>query len=81
MAAKLDKPPDHSSYHEALIMEAFAALHAPTTWDIMPTTIPWTTKGTMETLMRTEPSVKEGTHSITPQMHLAAGTTALFQWT
>ena len=56
-------------------MEASMALHAPTTQDIVPTITPQITKET------TEPLIKEKTRSTTPQMHLAAGTTTLFQWT
>ena len=62
-------------------MEASAAHHTPTIQDIMETTTPRITKGTMETLTQTGPLTKEATCSITSQMHLAAETIAQFQWT
>ena len=62
-------------------MEASAAHCAPIIQDIAETTTPQIIRGTTETPMQTDPSIKEETHSTTPQMHLAAGTTAWSQWT
>jgi hypothetical protein len=51
------------------------------TQDIVETITPQIIKGTMETPMQADPSTKEETHNITPQMHLIAGTIIQSQWT
>ena len=47
-------------------MEASEAQCVPTTQDTVETTTPRITKETMETQMRTDPSIREETHSTTP---------------
>ena len=60
-------------------MEASVAQCAQITPDIVETTTPRTTRETMETLMRTDLSIRKETHSTIPRMHLVAGTTDQFR--
>jgi hypothetical protein len=62
-------------------MEASEARCAPITRDTEEITTSQITREKMEIPMRTDPSIKEGTRSIIPQMRLAAGTIAQSQWT
>ena len=61
-------------------MEASEAQCVLTTQDTKETITPRTTKGTMETPMQTDLSIKEETYSTTPRTHLVAGTTDRSQW-